>query len=201
MPHKIHLAKDKKLKQLVETVPMPKIKSRKNVYIELTTCIISQQLNTKVARIMTQRFFDLYKTEHPKPEQILSTSIEQLRSIGLSNQKANYIHNIARFALEKGIDKKHLNKLSNEEVIAYLTGIKGVGRWTVEMLLMFGLGREDIFSVGDWGVLSAMIELYKLDASDKKKLAEKAGKIAAKWAPYRTYACMYLWRYRDNVPK
>lgn len=201
MPHRIHLAKDKKLKPLVETVPMPKIKSRKNVYIELTTSIISQQLNTKVARIMTQRFFDLYKTEHPTPEQILSTSIETLRSIGLSNQKANYIHNIARFALEKGIDKKHLDKLSNEEVIAYLTGIKGVGRWTVEMLLMFGLGREDIFSVGDWGVLSAMIEIYKLDTSDKKKLAEKAHKIAAKWAPYRTYACMYLWRYRDNAPK
>lgn len=201
MPHRIHLAKDKKLKPLVDTVPMGKIRPRKNAYIDLTTSIISQQLNTKVARIITQRFFDLYNSEEPTPEQVLSTSIEKLRSIGLSNQKANYIHNIARFALEKGIDKKHLSKLKDEEVIAYLTEIKGVGKWTVEMLLMFGLGREDVFSLGDWGVLSAMIEIYKLDTSDKKKLAEKAGKIAAKWAPYRTYACMYLWRYKDNPPK
>lgn len=201
MPHRIHLVKDKKLKPLVETVPLEKIKPGKNVYVELTTSIISQQLNVKVARIITQRFFALYNTENPTPEQVLSTSIETLRSIGLSKQKANYIRNIASFALEKGIDRKHLNKLTNEEVIAYLTEIKGVGKWTVEMLLMFGLGREDIFSVGDWGVLSAMIEIYKLDTSDKKKLVEKANKIASKWAPYRTYACMYLWRYKDNAPK
>ena len=201
MPHKIHLAKDKKLKPLVESIPMVPVKPRKNMYIELTTCIMSQQLNVKVARIINDRFLALYQKKSPTPEQVLATPVETLRSIGLSQQKANYIHNIARFALEKGIDYKRLNKMSNEEVIAYLTEIKGVGKWTVEMLLMFSLGREDVFSVGDWGVLSAMIQLYKLDPSDKKKLAEKAHKISAKWAPYRTYACMYLWRYKDNAPK
>jgi DNA-3-methyladenine glycosylase II len=201
MPHRIHLAKDKKLKPLVDNIAVPKIKGQKNLYLELTSSIMSQQLNVKVARIIYERFMALYNNEEPVPEQVLQTSTEKLRSIGLSNQKAGYIHNIARFAMEKGIDPKQLKKMTNEEVIAYLTEIKGVGKWTVEMLLMFGLGREDVFSVGDWGVVSAMIQLYRLDVTDKKKLAEKATKIAEKWAPYRTYACMYLWRYKDNAPK
>lgn len=201
MPHRIHLAKDKKLKPIVERVELPKLATRKNAYYELTSCIMSQQLNVKVARIIEERFLALFGKKVPTPQQVLDTPVETLRSAGLSLQKATYIHNIAKFAVEQGIETRRLNKMSNEEVIAYLTQIKGVGRWTVEMLLMFCLGREDVFSAGDYGVMSAITELYKLDASDKKKQHEKAHKIAAKWAPYRTYACMYLWRYRDNAPK
>ena len=88
--------------------------------------------------------------------------------------------------------------MDNEEVIAYLTEIKGVGRWTVEMLLMFALGREDVFAVDDLGIQNAMIKLYKLDNSDKKQLREKMLKVSAKWSPYRTYACVHLWRWKDN---
>jgi DNA-3-methyladenine glycosylase II len=90
--------------------------------------------------------------------------------------------------------------MDNEAVIAYLTRIKGVGRWTAEMLLMFGLGREDIFAIDDWGIQNAMIAVYKLDREDKKAFREKMLHISAKWSPYRTYACMYLWRYKDNLP-
>lgn len=201
MPHRVHLAKDKKLKPIIERVELPALKPRKNAYYELTSCIMSQQLNVKVARIIEERFLALFGNKVPTPQQVLNTPVEKLRSAGLSLQKATYIHNIAQFAVAQGIDAKRLNKMSNEEVIAYLTQIKGVGRWTVEMLLMFCLGREDVFSVGDYGVITSITELYRLDASDKKKLHEKAHKIAAKWAPYRTYACMYLWRYRDNAPK
>jgi DNA-3-methyladenine glycosylase II len=90
--------------------------------------------------------------------------------------------------------------MDNEEVITYLTQIKGVGRWTVEMLLMFALGREDVFAVDDLGIQNSMIKLYKLDRSDKKKFREDLLRISQKWSPYRTYACLHLWRWKDNAP-
>ncbi|MES1249734.1 MAG: DNA-3-methyladenine glycosylase 2 family protein, partial [Chitinophaga rupis] len=125
---------------------------------------------------------------------------ETLRSIGLSGAKTSYIHNVARFALEQGMDHKVLRKMDNEALIGHLTQIKGVGRWTVEMLLMFTLGREDVFSVDDLGIRQAMIRLYRLDGADKKKLREDMLRISAKWAPYRTYACLHLWHHKDNAP-
>jgi DNA-3-methyladenine glycosylase II len=118
----------------------------------------------------------------------------------MSNAKVSYVQNVARFEMEKGMDHKKLNKLSNEEVIEYLTQIKGVGRWTTEMLLMFALCREDIFAIDDLGIQNAMIGLYKLDNTDKKKLKEDLLRISKKWSPYRTYACMYMWRWKDNPP-
>jgi DNA-3-methyladenine glycosylase II len=108
--------------------------------------------------------------------------------------------NVARFAEEEGLDHRKLGKMDNEAVIAYLTRIKGVGRWTAEMLLMFGLGREDVFAIDDWGIQNAMIAVYKLNRDDKKAFRENMLRISAKWSPYRTYACMYLWRYKDNRP-
>jgi len=84
-------------------------------------------------------------------------------------------------------------------VIHLLTQINGVGRWTVDMLLMFSLKREDVFSVDDLGIQQGMISLYKLEKEPKKKLKEDMQRIAAKWSPYRTYACLYLWRWKDGV--
>jgi len=123
-----------------------------------------------------------------------------LRNIGLSNAKVSYVKNVAQFELEPGMDHKKLNKMDNEEVIVYLTAIKGVGRWTVEMLLMFALGREDVFAIDDLGIQNAMIGLYKLDRGDKKKFREDLLRISQKWSPYRTYACVHLWRWKDNAP-
>ena len=93
---------------------------------------------------------------------------------------------------------KKLNKMSNEEVITYLTQIKGVGKWTVEMLLMFALGREDVFAVDDFGIQSAMIKMYNLNAEDKKEMRQRMLKISAKWEPYRTFACLHLWHWKDE---
>jgi len=199
MEYIVHLSKDKKLKKLIEQhQPMARTK-RKKVYIHLCGSIMSQQLSTKVADIIHKRFLALFGG-NPTPEQILETPFETLRAIGLSNAKTNYVRNVAEFAIEKGMDYQHLNKMNNDEVIEYLTQIKGVGRWTSEMLLMFTLGREDVFAVDDLGIQNAMIKLYKLDISDKKKLREDLLRISKKWSPYRTYACMHLWRWKDNVP-
>jgi DNA-3-methyladenine glycosylase II len=199
MSYIIHLSKDKKLKKIIDQRNPLKLVRRKKIHIHLCGSIMSQQLSTKVADIIHKRFLKLYNGE-PTPQQILDTSFETLRAIGLSNAKTNYVQNVARFAIEHGMDYKQLNKMNNDEVIEYLTRIKGVGRWTAEMLLMFTLGREDVFAIDDLGIQNAIKKLYKLDDTDKKKFREDLLNISKKWSPYRTYACMHLWRWKDNAP-
>jgi DNA-3-methyladenine glycosylase II len=200
MEYLLHLAKDKKLKKLIDQHEPFSLNKRKDLHIYLCASIMSQQLSTKVANTIRKRFLALYGDRIPKPQQVLDTPTETLRSIGLSNAKAGYVHNVAQFAIEKGMEPRKLGKMTNEEVIAYLTRIKGVGQWTTEMLLMFSLGREDVFAIDDWGIQNAMIGIYKLDRTDKKVFREKLLQISAKWSPYRTYACMHLWRWKDNIP-
>lgn len=193
------LSLDKKMATILDGEPYT-LKKQKRIDFYLCSSIMSQQLSVKVAAVIKQRFLALYEGNLPAPQQILDTPFESLRGIGLSNAKVNYIQNVARFALEQGMEWKKLEKLSNEELISYLTQIKGVGRWTVEMLLMFAMGREDVFAVDDLGIQMAMKKLYKLDDSDKKAFKEKMLKISKKWAPYRTYACIHLWKWKDNGP-
>jgi DNA-3-methyladenine glycosylase II len=200
MEYILHLSKDKKFKNLVENGTPHKLIKRKNICTYLCASIMSQQLSTKVADVIYKRFIALYGGKEPTPEQILETPSETLRSIGLSNAKVSYVKNVAQFETEFGMDAKKLGKMSNEEVIAYLIPIKGVGRWTVEMLLMFALGREDVFAVDDLGIQNAMIKLYKLETTDKKKIKEDMLRLSKKWSPYRTYACVHLWRWKDNSP-
>lgn len=173
----------------------------KNVCLHLCGSIMSQQLSTKVAKVIYRRFLELYGKTDPTPEQIVATPVETLRSIGLSNAKAQYVRNVAQFAIDHQLTDSKLKKMSDEEVMQLLTQIKGVGRWTVEMLLMFTLGREDIFSIDDYGIQMAMKKVYKLDDSNKKEFRQKLITISNKWSPYRTYACMHLWRWKDNAPE
>ncbi len=200
MEYIAHLSKDKKLKKLVERGTPHKLKKRKNICTYLCASIMSQQLSIKVADIIHTRFLNIYGGKEPTPRQILDTPFEVLRGIGLSNAKVNYVKNVAQFELDFGLEHTKMHSMSNEEVIEYLIQIKGVGRWTAEMLLMFALGREDVFAVDDLGIQNAMISLYKLDPSDKKKLKENMVRLSGKWAPYRTYACLHLWRWKDNTP-
>jgi len=200
-PHIKHLSKDKKLSPLIEALGPLTLRKRKNLCLRLCASIMSQQLSTRVAEVIFKRFLELYGNEEPTPLQIIDTPFDELRAIGLSNAKANYVQNVARFITEQGLDDKKIAKMSNDEVIEKLTEIKGVGRWTVEMLLMFTLGREDVFAVDDLGIQQAMEKLYKIDQANKKEMKEKMLRISQKWAPYRTYACLYLWRHKDAAAK
>lgn len=199
MHYKEHLHKDKKLSIILEH-GNHELKLRKNIPLRLTASIMSQQLSTKVADVIYKRFLALYGNKEPKPQQVLETPSETLRAIGLSNAKVSYVKNVAAFCIEHSITDKKLMKMENQEIVELLTQIKGVGKWTVEMLLMFSLGREDVFAVDDFGIQNAMVKLYKLDVTDKKKLREKMLKLSVKWSPYRTYACIHLWRWKDNEP-
>jgi DNA-3-methyladenine glycosylase II len=199
MEYIAHLSKDQELKKLIEQHGTLQLKRQKNLYLYLCYSIMSQQLSTKVASIIRKRFIDLYGGE-PTAGQIVETAFEKLRAIGLSNAKVNYVQNVARFEMEKGMGHQKLSRMSNEEVIEYLTQIKGVGRWTTEMLLMFALCREDIFALDDLGLQQAVIKLYDLKHRKKKIMLNRILKISEQWSPYRTYASMYLWRWKDNPP-
>ncbi len=200
MPHPYieHLSKDRRFRKLIEQQGEKELKKKKNVPLRLCASIMSQQLSTKVAQVIFKRFLELYGGKEPTPQQIADTPLEKLRAIGLSGAKAGYVKNVAQFAIEHGMDAKKLSKMSNEEVIEYLVPIKGVGRWTVEMLLMFTLGREDVFSPDDLGIQNGIATLYKVDKTDKKKLKEEMARISQKWAPYRTYACLHLWNWNPK---
>lgn len=198
MHYVAHLCKDRKLKKLLTVQPPFQLKKRKDIHIYLCASIMSQQLSVKVGDIIYKRFLGLYGGKKPTAFQISQTPFDVLRSIGLSAAKTSYVLNVAAFAVEQGMESRRLSAMSNEEVIAYVTQIKGVGRWTAEMLLMFALEREDVFSADDLGIQTAMKRLYKLDTTNKKDFRQQIVSISEKWAPYRTYACMHLWAWKDG---
>lgn len=200
MEYLAQLSKDKKLAKLISGHEPFTLKSHKNICLRLCASIMSQQLSTRVAQVLYRRFLEIYGGNEPSPQQIVATPFEKLRAIGMSNAKTQYVLNVAQFAIDHKLDDKKLKKMNDEEIIALLTQIKGVGKWTVEMLLMFTLGRGDIFSADDYGIQTAMKKIYKLDDSNKKEFREKLLAISKKWSPYRTYACLYLWHWKDNPP-
>ena len=197
-PYIAHLSKDKKLKRRIEERGEIPLNKKKNIPLHLCASIMSQQLSVKVARVIYKRFLELYGKKEPTPRQIFDTPHETLRSIGLSNAKVSYVKNVAQFAIENDMSSRKLGKMSNEEVIEYLIPIKGVGRWTVEMLLIFTLGREDVFAPDDLGIQNFMVENFKLDTSNKKKLREDMFRISARWSPYRSFACLHIWNWENK---
>lgn len=194
--YKRHLAKDPKIKKLLKLEITHPVR-HKNIALKLVGSILSQQLSTKVAQVMYQRFLELFGGKPPSPANILSISVERIKAIGISQQKAQYIHNVAQFVVEHKLTDKKLEKMDDEDIIDTLIQIKGVGRWTVEMLLIFGLGREDVFALDDYGIQKAMQKLYKLEKLKGKELKAKMLEASARWSPYRSYASLYLWRSLD----
>ncbi|HVX48980.1 MAG TPA: hypothetical protein VHB48_02450 [Chitinophagaceae bacterium] len=199
MEYAAHLRKDARLAVIINE-PYHELKLHKNIPLHLMASIMSQQLNTRVADIIYARFLALFGSEEPTPQQVLDMPFDKLRAIGLSNAKVTYVQNVAKFCIEHAITDTKLLAMKDEDILSLLTQIKGVGRWTVEMLLMFTLGRQDIYAIDDLGLQNAIVKLYRLRTTDKKKLRERILRISAKWSPYRTYACLHLWKWKDNAP-
>jgi len=194
-----HLLKDAKLKKIIGNLPKDHVKFPEydgQVREHLISSIVSQQLSTKVARVILDRFINFFDGTFPSSKAILNVEPTLLKSVGLSLQKAQYIHNISMYFEENNRQNEDFIGLSDEQIIAELTQIKGVGKWTVEMVLIFCLGRQDVFAVDDFGIQSSIINAYKLKL-EKKELKQKMLKIAEKWRPYRSLACLYLWASRD----
>lgn len=196
-----HLTKnDAILAPIIAIAGLPSIIPNKNYYQELVESIISQQLSVKAAATILKRFIELFPGEDfPTPGQILEKDIEELRSVGLSRQKATYIQDLAVKVIEGTVRFNHLDALSNEEVIAELTAIKGVGVWTVHMFLIFCMGRLDVLPTGDLGIKNGIYSLYELD---EKPTPEEMQRIALQnnWHPYESVASWYVWHSLDNKP-
>jgi DNA-3-methyladenine glycosylase II len=193
-----HLSKDKQLKKVIQQVGPIKMSKGNDLYFALMRSIVSQQLSVKAAETIFKRFLALFKEGYPHAKEVLKMKDDKLRAAGLSYQKAGYLKNIATFSIEKTLDYDELKGKPDDELIEYLVQIKGVGRWTVEMILMFSLGREDVFPKDDLGIQNGIKRMYRLEPSNKKELFAEMDRVAEKWKPYRTLACMYLWRFKDD---
>jgi DNA-3-methyladenine glycosylase II len=169
-----------------------------NPFHSLVESIISQQLSVKAADTIYKRFLTLFPTTDVTPEQLAEVPLNSLRSVGMSWSKAQYIKNIAEAIIQKQFEWSDIDKKTDEEIIHLLTQIKGIGRWTAEMFLMFTLGRPDVVSIGDVGLQNAIQRVYKLD---KKPTPKHIQDLSNKWKPYRTYACKVLWRSLDTTIK
>ncbi len=196
--HRLLLKRDKILFAVLKHQDEFVLTTKRNVYLSLVSSIISQQLSTKVAAVIYGRFLQLYGKKTPTLNMILATDLELLRSIGLSNAKAGYVKNVCNFFIEKKITDSKLAKMEDEAIIELLTQIKGVGRWTVEMILMFTLAREDVFAADDLAIQQSMAKVYDLDRINKKQFLAEIKLISENWKPYRTYACRYLWGWKDG---
>jgi len=196
-----HLKKaDPDLARVIRRIGPCELKPDKSrtIYASLVRSIVYQQLTGKVAAIIFGRFLELFPgRKFPEPERVLRMPFERLRGVGLSNQKASYIRNIAQ-ATRDGIvpDSRRANRMSDDDLVEWLTSIKGVGRWTVEMLLIFRLGRPDVLPATDYGVQKGFALAKRLAELPKPKELLVAGE---RWAPYRTVAAWYLWRTADEA--
>ncbi|MBI2038198.1 MAG: DNA-3-methyladenine glycosylase 2 family protein [Candidatus Magasanikbacteria bacterium] len=172
------------------------LRPSKNYFESLTDAIISQQLSGKAAATIFKRFKALFNDgRFPLPAEVLAKSDAELRSVGVSGSKATYIKNIAAGFEDGLLNFKHINKKTDEEIVEMLVKIKGIGRWTAEMFLIFSLGRPDVFSFGDLGLRNAVKKVYGLR---KDPSPARLKQLSAKWCPHRTCASLYLWASLDN---
>jgi DNA-3-methyladenine glycosylase II len=168
-----------------------------DAYGALLRAIVGQQLSVKAARTIYDRLCALYGERTPSPRELLDTDPEQLRAVGLSRAKANYLRDLAQHVEDGELDLDGLPEMDDAEVTEMLTRVKGLGQWTADMFLMFHLRRPDVLPVGDLGIRKAVQLAYGLDTlPDAARLTE----LAESWRPHRTLACLYLWASLDNAP-
>lgn len=198
-----HLKKnDPILRMVIEGVKLREIAATRGPdgYFEaLVEAIVSQQLSVKAADTIFARFAALTPgRKFPTARQVLALPAAKMRRAGLSKMKVSFIKDLAKKVLDKSLNLRHLDAMSDEAVIERLTAVKGIGRWTAEMFLIFSLQRDDVFSYGDLGLRNAMRKIYKLR---KAPTPERAARITAKWKPYRSLGSRYLWASLKNTPQ
>jgi len=185
------LMKDPRLSKIIKQVGPYNIKLTKNRYQSLVGAIATQQLTGSAANSIMRKFRGLYKSKFPKPLEVIKTSNKTLRTTGFSRMKILYIKELSKKIEKNELSLRTISKFSDEEVIDKLTQVKGIGRWTAEMFLIFSLGRLDVLPVDDLGLKKGIQSLFSLDEHPKAQQIEKIGE---KWRPYRTVATWYLWK-------
>jgi DNA-3-methyladenine glycosylase II len=168
-----------------------------DAYGALVRSIVGQQLSTKAALTIYERMTELFDGSTPSPRELLEVDPELIRKAGLSRAKVSYLRDLAEHVEDGEVDLERLPELPDDEVSEQLTAIKGLGQWTVDMFLIFHLGRPDVLPVGDLGIRRAVQTEYGLDELPD---AGELERIAEPWRPHRSLACLYLWSSLDNVP-
>jgi len=191
------LRKDPVLSDIIGTVGEFQLKKKSHHFAVLVESIISQQLATGAADAIFKRFKELYP-EFPTAAEVLTTRKSKLRTVGLSGMKVEYLKDLAKHVETGKLDMKAISKMGDEDVIAQLTQVKGIGRWTAEMFLIFSLGRMDVFPVGDLGLRRGVQIAFSLKEMPKPKETEKFGD---RWKPYRSVATWYLWKSLQKFDK
>ncbi len=194
-----HLRKsDPILAGVIRRVGPFRLEQRRGRFQALVRSILAQQISTAVARSMWKKLEVRLAPRKLSPENLSQLSFDDLRGIGLSRQKASYLQDLSARVLDKTVRLHRVHRLTDEEIIEELIQVKGIGRWTVQMFLIFCLGRPDVFAPDDFGLRSAIQRLYGLPELPKRAEAEQ---IAASWRPHGTVASWYLWRSLELDPQ
>jgi DNA-3-methyladenine glycosylase II len=191
------LKQDPNLVKIIERIGDYQIKKRNNHFAVLVESIISQQLASAAAEAIFGRFKKIYP-KFPTASHILYTKDAKLRSVGLSSMKVEYLKDLARKIEDGKLKIRSLSKMTDDEVIEHLTQVKGIGRWTAEMFLIFSLGRLDVLPTGDLGLRKGVQMAFSLSELPKPKEVEKIG---MRWKPYRSVATWYLWKSLQKFDK
>ncbi len=189
------LNKDIKMQKLIKDYGPPDFELKNDYFQSLMHSIVFQQLSGKVARIIYQRLINLLPKNKIIPKQVLMLSSDDMKQVGLSLQKINYIKNLASYFDGNQFNKNKVEKMSNEAISSELIQIKGIGQWTVDMFLMFTLNRLDVMPYADLGIQKGMKILFNLN---KLPTRDEMKSLSIKWKPYRTIACWYLWKIVDD---
>jgi DNA-3-methyladenine glycosylase II len=171
-----------------------KLEKTPSLFHQVCETIIGQQLSGKAAAAIEERFERLFESSEATPETLAAADENTLREVGMSWAKVRSLKDLAKQTIDKTLDVEALPSLSDDEVLAHLNIVKGIGPWTAQMLLIFTLGREDVFSPGDLGLKKGLVKLYGEEVLESSKLEKKL----ASWSPFRSYACLALWHSLDN---
>ena len=187
--------KDKKLGKIIDSYPKDFLFTKSDPFLTLARSIVGQQISVKAAQSVWDKLIS--KIGNISPNEINRVHSNTLKSAGLSRQKVLYLKNLSKAFIYKELNVNSWNKMSDSEIIEDLIKIKGIGKWTAEMFLIFNLCRADIFPLDDIGMIKGVCKIYKLEYPIKR---EELIEIGNKWKPYRSVATWYLWRSLDPIP-
>lgn len=191
-----HLKKDETMKIIMDRCIIEPVTQKGDVYSSLLRSITSQQLSTRVAEVIFGRFIEAFNGKIPAPSQLKIYSVEELRKFGYSERKAEYLRGVAQFFHESGFGEDYWDR-PEDEILKELTSIRGVGVWTVQMILIGTLGKGDVFPVDDLGIQKSMAKYYRIGV-EGKELKMEMEKISEGWRPFRSWASRYLWSALDQ---
>lgn len=197
------LKKDPAFALLIKRLPMPELTYSTNAFRALTRSIVYQQLSGKAAGTIFGRFIALYaqkntKKKFPKPEDVLATPHTKLREVGLSNQKASYLRDLAAKFADKTVDPKHFHKMTDVEISEHVIRVKGIAQWSADMFLIFALNRPNVLPTGDLGIQKGAQLFFKLKSLPKP---ERLRKLAKSYDGHHTVFSLYMWRLADEAKK